>query len=139
MSTPHVPETSQTLYRVEDGVVTRCADAWHIRFPRLGSGHHQLAVVWAVWYIWDAAREQILRSNMDCVVDVSGLDDLPLPLISVLSALDQDLRGAGRHLRLAGHHSVQGEGPRASRRQAARDRKRKSVGPALVSATRQRT
>jgi len=74
-----------------------------INIPRLTSWHQQLAVIWRLHEIATATR----LPTTHVVLDVSGLDELPLPLMIVLSAIDQDLRRRGCTLRIAGACSQQ--------------------------------
>jgi len=87
----------------DDIIVTRSTDAVHIHAPRLTSPHKQLALIGHLHEICTGPD----FSARDVVLDVSALDELPLPLMIVLSTFEQDLRRKGRRLRIEGVRSEQ--------------------------------
>ena len=70
--------------------------------PHPISANHQLSIVAALWDVWTAARNDVCGADMEWTIDVSDLDELTLPLIAVMSAIDADLRQAGRKLFVVG-------------------------------------
>ncbi|MBI5091859.1 MAG: hypothetical protein HZB26_05365 [Candidatus Hydrogenedentes bacterium] len=87
-----------TIYREEGVVATRSTAGFCIRVPYPVSSHHQFGIAGALWEIWAAIRDQVVDSDHECIVDVSAVENLPLPLIYVLAAMDGDMNQAGRKL-----------------------------------------
>jgi uncharacterized protein (DUF2267 family) len=80
----------------EDLIVNETDVAMYIRLPRLTSSHHQLSVIWQLHQIASAT----LDPAKEIVLDLAALDELPLPLVTVLSAFEQDQRRSGHTLRV---------------------------------------
>ena len=96
-------KTRQTVApdSIDDIIVTRSTDEVRIHVPRLTSPHKQLGLIGHLHEI--CTRPDF--AGRDVVLDVSALDELPLPLMIVLSAFEQDLRRKGRRLRIEGVRS----------------------------------
>ncbi len=93
---------SETVYR-EDGVVaTRSAAGYLIFLPRALSTGQQLCLVAALWEVWVSVCNHANGIQLDWTIDVSEFDDLPFPLIAVISSIDTDLNRTGRTLRVVG-------------------------------------
>jgi hypothetical protein len=76
------------------------SDLVRITLSDLTSTNQLLSVVWDLQHILrDVAPEK------DWVVDISDIEDPPLPLLSVLMALDRELHERGRRLKVTGLHS----------------------------------
>jgi len=91
-------EFRHSIYREEGVVATRSAVGFCIRVPYPVSSNHQFGIAGALWEIWVTIRNHVVDSGHKCFVDISALDDLPLPLITILSAMDGDLNQVGRKL-----------------------------------------
>ena len=103
MSTSVWTEQSSASDLIDDVTVTRSTGEVLINVPRLTSPHQQLALIGDLHEI--CIRPDFSAS--DIALDVSAIDELPLPLMIVLSMFEQDLRSKGRRLRIEGVHSEQ--------------------------------
>lgn len=88
-----VVEDAFTVYDSDGVLATLSADTVKVSVPRATSPHHQLAVIWGLQQI-----HEHICPNVNWVVDLSAVDQVPLSLLSVLAHLDKDLRSQGRQL-----------------------------------------
>ena len=95
-----IPEGN--IYHEEGVMATRSSEGFCIHVPSPLSFNHEFAIAGALWEVWVAIRSQVVNLNHECVVDVSVLNELPLPLISILFEMDVHLNQVGRHLRVVG-------------------------------------
>lgn len=93
---------TETIYHDEGVVETRSAGALLIRLPRPISVNHQLGIIAVLWEMSLAVRNDVSGEKMEWTINVSDLDELTLPLIAILSALDVDLHQAGRKFEVVG-------------------------------------
>lgn len=103
MSTSVLTEQTSAADSIDDATATRSTSEVRINLPRLTSPHQQLALIGDLHEI--CIRPDF--SARDVVLDVSAIDELPLPLMIVLSMFEQDLRCKGRRLRIEGVRSEQ--------------------------------
>ena len=94
MSTMNFAETEAVN---EDGVtITRSSVGLSVCLPRPVSTSHELRIVAVLWEAWITARNDVCVGNMKWTIDVRQLDEITLPLIAIMSAIDADLTQAGR-------------------------------------------
>jgi len=104
---------AESICRDEGMTATRSAAGIRICLPRPVSAHHQVCMVATLWEVWSAARNEVSIDKADWIVDVSAMDDLPLPLVAVLSAIQVDLSRVHRNLLLlTARNSSYSEGER---------------------------
>ena len=95
-------ERAEALFEAEGVTVTRVRGEIVLCLPRSSSSHHLLGMVGVLWEVWTAARDEVMYSNVELTVDVSAFDgNLPLPLISVMSAIGRELDRVGRRIQIA--------------------------------------
>ena len=96
------PLRNEIIYHDEGVVATRSAGGFLICLPRPISPNHQLGIVAVLWDVWTAARNDVCGADVEWTIIVSELDELTLPLIATMSAIDAELRQAGRELLVVG-------------------------------------
>ena len=83
----------------DEGVVTRrSTDGCCVCLPRPVTANHELGILAVLWNVWTAARSDTRGADVEWTVDVCEFDKPTLPLVAILSAIDADLRQAGRKL-----------------------------------------
>lgn len=80
----------------EGVVVTRSAAGMTIRLPHPRSAQHQLGVIAVVWDVLNSTH------RVDWTVNIAELDEMTLPLIAVMGAIDTHLGRSGKRLFVAG-------------------------------------
>lgn len=102
MNDRRLDEFPISIYREAGVVAIRTADGFSIFVPCPDSFLHQITIAGALWDVWDTIQCQLAASDDECIVDVSALDELPRPVILILSAMDACLNPLGRQLRIVG-------------------------------------
>jgi hypothetical protein len=95
MSDTNLAKTITTSFD-EGVVVTRSVAGITVRLPRPRSAHHQLCVIAVVWEMLKSAR------HVDWTLNISELEEITLPLIAVMCAIDTNLGYAGKRLFVVG-------------------------------------
>ncbi len=101
MSTQTFPRF-ETVYHDEGVVATRSSTGLQVRLPSPLSADHQLRVISVLWGLWCASRVEGCDEEVRWTVQVSNREELALPLVVTLSAIDVELRRTGHKLLLIG-------------------------------------
>ncbi len=95
---------SKTLTSSDDEgvIVTRSTAEMLVRLPLPQSLSHQLGVIAVVWELWKSTDGDVRHADTEWTMNISKLDEITLPLLAVMSAIDAGLSRSGRALLIVG-------------------------------------
>jgi len=93
---------AETTCRDEGVVTTQSTSGFCVCLPRPTSAHHELGIAAVLWDVWMADREDDGGEDTQWIIDVCRFDELKLPLMAIISAIDDELSQAGRSLSVLG-------------------------------------
>lgn len=88
----------ESLHVDEGVIITRTTASYFVTLPDPASTHHQLGIVAELWKAWLASQDDESDKQLEFTIVVSALDRMTLPLISIIAAVHNELKLAGRKL-----------------------------------------
>ena len=102
MSVRSPAKKTEITYHEAGVLATRSTTGYCISLPRPNSTNHQLSIVASLWDAWAGTRNDASDPNMVWTINVAKLEELPPPIIAVLSAIDAELSQEGHMLFVIG-------------------------------------
>jgi len=92
----------ETIEHDEGVVATRSSTGLQVRLPKPESADHELRMIAVLWDLWIAGRIDGCDEEVRWTVRLLDYDELTVPLIAILSAIDAELGRTGHTLLVIG-------------------------------------
>lgn len=89
---------TETIHYSE-GIVTRRSETHYaISLPNPESVHHEFRIIGVLWQVWQSDRNRYFDETMQWTISTSELNELTIPLRTIMMVIDLELRQTGREL-----------------------------------------